>query len=93
MQGPSGYYDQLTGYPILHFLGITGIKKAAHLRQLIRSPCIILTLDDAKVLLFFELTKFFDKKMHFSAIFCKKAAFFVPKSAIFVLSNLCVRSA
>ncbi len=48
---------------------VTGNKNTARLRQLIRLPHYVLTLNGAKVLLFFDMCKFFGKKMQEKCVF------------------------
>ena len=63
------------------------------MRQLIRLLPHILTFDDAKVLLFFDMSKFFGKKMQQMVVFWKisaKIGKFRSKNARFRAAKSCL---
>ena len=62
------------------------------MRRLIRSPCYFY-LDDAKVLLFFDMSKFFGKKMQQMVVFWKipaKIGKYRSKNAVFRATKACL---
>ena len=75
-KGSHGHYSQMHGVSDTKSVYVQpgGHKKYRTLAATHPVAFVILTLNGAKVLLFFDMTKFSKKKMRFSATFCKKAA-------------------
>lgn len=98
MNGLHGHYSQMHGVSDTKSVCVQpgGHKKYRTLAATHPVAIHYFNLDDAKVLLFFDMSKFFGKKMQEMVVFWKissKIGKFRSKNPVFSASNLCVRSA